>query len=118
MPTVAPPLAIFLAKHPIIDQYDLSKLRWLLSAAAPLDAATQNALASRLGVYVKQGYGMTELSPAATNSPRIAELGVAGSVGQALPGTKRERLTLSARAARLRTHSRALPPATADHDAH
>ena len=32
---VAPPVAIALAKHPMVDQFDLSSLRIVLSAAAP-----------------------------------------------------------------------------------
>ena len=35
---VAPPMVVALAKHPIVDNYDLSSLRWILSAAAPLSA--------------------------------------------------------------------------------
>ena len=33
---LVPPIAVFLAKHPIVDQYDLSSLQSLTSAAAPL----------------------------------------------------------------------------------
>ena len=34
---VAPPIVLALAKHPLVDQYDLSSLRSILSGAAPLD---------------------------------------------------------------------------------
>ena len=55
---IVPPVAIALAKHPAVDKYDLSRLRWLLSAAAPLGSEVTNAIESRLGVRMRQGYGM------------------------------------------------------------
>ena len=61
---VAPPIAIALAKHPLVDRYDLSQLRWVFSAAAPLGHEVSEALERRLGLRVRQGYGMTEASPA------------------------------------------------------
>lgn len=60
---IAPPIAVALAKHPLIDQFDLSSVRALLSGAAPLDSALANAVAARLSTRVRQGYGMTEMSP-------------------------------------------------------
>src|SRR3712207_7762609 len=67
---VAPPILVALAKHPLVDQFDLSSLRTITSGAAPLDASLAQAVETRLrrgapdGVVVSQGYGMTELSPA------------------------------------------------------
>jgi acyl-CoA synthetase (AMP-forming)/AMP-acid ligase II len=61
---IVPPVAIALAKHPVVDRYDLSRLRWLLSAAAPLGSEVTTAIEARLGVRMRQGYGMTEASPA------------------------------------------------------
>jgi acyl-CoA synthetase (AMP-forming)/AMP-acid ligase II len=60
---IAPPVAVALAKHPIVDQYDLSCVDVVFSGAAPLDAELGHAVAKRLGCTVLQGYGMTELSP-------------------------------------------------------
>ncbi|MFE2066382.1 4-coumarate--CoA ligase family protein [Streptomyces sp. NPDC059467] len=60
---IAPPVAVALAKHPVVDQFDMSSLRVILSGAAPLDAALGTAMAERLTVQVLQGYGMSELSP-------------------------------------------------------
>ncbi|MCU1661732.1 MAG: AMP-dependent synthetase [Pseudonocardia sp.] len=60
---IAPPVAVALAKHPIVDQYDLSCIDVIFSGAAPLDAELGRAVAKRLGCTVLQGYGMTELSP-------------------------------------------------------
>jgi acyl-CoA synthetase (AMP-forming)/AMP-acid ligase II len=61
---VAPPIVLALAKHPLIAQYDLSSLRRIVSAAAPLDAQLAAACSQRLGLPpIGQAYGMTELSP-------------------------------------------------------
>jgi len=59
-----PPILLFLTKHPIVDQYDLSSLKWLMSAAAPLGTALILDFNKRLKIPVKQAYGMTETSPA------------------------------------------------------
>jgi acyl-CoA synthetase (AMP-forming)/AMP-acid ligase II len=60
---IAPPIAVALTNNPLVDQYDLSSLRTLVSGTAPLDAELGTALAKRIGVQVIQGYGMSELSP-------------------------------------------------------
>ncbi|MFT4158169.1 MAG: AMP-binding protein [Microbacterium sp.] len=60
---IAPPIAVALAKHPLVDQYDTSAIKVVFSGAAPLDGSLASAVASRLGCVVCQGYGMTETSP-------------------------------------------------------
>ena len=67
---IAPPIAVALAKHPLVGEYDLSSVHTLLSGAAPLDGALAEAVATRLGCEVLQGYGMTELSPVTHVIPR------------------------------------------------
>lgn len=66
---IVPPVAVALARHPVVQDYDLTSLRTIISAAAPLDAATGDAVADRLGCRVLQAYGMTELSPASHVMP-------------------------------------------------
>ena len=82
---IAPPIAVALAKHPVIDDYDLSSVRSVLSGAAPLDEAIAGAVATRLDCRVLQGYGMTEMSPVAQvhrlNQPETP----LGSVGVTVP---------------------------------
>ena len=58
-----PPIVLALAKHPVVDQYDLSSLKQVFSGAAPLGAELALAAADRIGCEVVQGYGMTEMSP-------------------------------------------------------
>jgi len=83
---VAPPVAIALAQHPLVDAFDMSKLHSIFSAAAPLGEDAAAACAKRLNVQVLQGYGMTELSPAS----HLMSLKTvrAGAVGLSLPGTR------------------------------
>jgi len=61
---LVPPVALALAKHPIVDKYDLSKAQWALSAAAPLGGPVAEAFTARLGTKLFQAYGMTEVSGA------------------------------------------------------
>jgi acyl-CoA synthetase (AMP-forming)/AMP-acid ligase II len=82
---IAPPVAVALAKHPIVDQYDLSCIDVIFSGAAPLDAELGNAVAKRLGCRVLQGYGMTELSPVSHAMREDDADGDLDSVGVALP---------------------------------
>lgn len=57
---------VFLAKHPSVDDYNLSSITSIYSGAAPLSLDIQNEVAKRIGknrsLKVSQGYGMTELS--------------------------------------------------------
>lgn len=85
---VVPPILLALAKHPSVDNYDLSSLRTLFSGAAPLGEAVTRACIERLGCQVRQGYGMTESSPAThcTGSDRLKTKH--GSVGMCVPNTE------------------------------
>ncbi len=85
---IAPPVAVFLAKHPIVDSYDLSCVRSVFSGAAPLDAELGHAVEKRLGCQVLQGYGMTELSPVSHVIPRDLANVDLNSVGVAIPNVE------------------------------
>ncbi|MFF5828357.1 4-coumarate--CoA ligase family protein [Streptomyces bacillaris] len=86
---VAPPIVLALAKHPLVGEYDLSSLRYIVSAAAPLDAELAAACSARLGLPpVRQAYGMTELSPGTHVVPLSAERPPPGTVGRLLPNTE------------------------------
>ncbi|MFD8478406.1 AMP-binding protein [Kitasatospora sp. NPDC059673] len=92
---VAPPIALALAKHPLVDRYDLSSVRYVLSAAAPLDAGLAAACARRLGLpHLLQAYGMTELSPATHLVPPHDPHPPVGTVGRLVPGTELRVLSL------------------------
>jgi 4-coumarate--CoA ligase len=83
---VAPPMVVALAKHPVVDNYDLSALRSILSGAAPLSAELAIECGERLGCEVVQGYGMTELSPVSHATP--SGMFKPGSVGVTVPNTE------------------------------
>jgi acyl-CoA synthetase (AMP-forming)/AMP-acid ligase II len=83
---VAPPIIVALAKHPAVDNYDLSHLKWLFSGAAPLGAEVTDAVERRLSVKVRQGYGMTECSPACHYTPPGCER--QGKAGLLVPNTE------------------------------
>jgi acyl-CoA synthetase (AMP-forming)/AMP-acid ligase II/NAD(P)-dependent dehydrogenase (short-subunit alcohol dehydrogenase family) len=61
---VVPPVAVQLAKSELVEEFDLSSLRLLLSAAAPLSIDVARACAERFGVRVIQAFGMTEVGGA------------------------------------------------------
>ena len=82
---VAPPIVVALAKHPLVDKYDMSKLQQVFSGAAPLSAELSLEAGARLGCEVVQGFGMTELSPVSHLTPPGQFK--PGSVGVTAPNT-------------------------------
>jgi acyl-CoA synthetase (AMP-forming)/AMP-acid ligase II len=85
---LVPPIVVLLAKHPAIDKYDLTSVKWAFSGAAPLDADTARAASQRIGCRLSQGYGLTETSPVSHVVPDNAAEVVPGSVGLAVPNTE------------------------------
>jgi 4-coumarate--CoA ligase len=83
---VAPPMVVALAKHPIVDRYDLSALTQVFSGAAPLSAELALETGARIGCEVVQGYGMTEASPVTHLTPPGGF--EPGSVGLTVPNTE------------------------------
>jgi acyl-CoA synthetase (AMP-forming)/AMP-acid ligase II len=85
---LVPPIVLALAKHPMVDKYDLSSLGFIMSGAAPLDASLELAAEGRLACDVMQGWGLTETSPVLTTNAG-APLGPRhGSVGVLLSNTE------------------------------
>jgi acyl-CoA synthetase (AMP-forming)/AMP-acid ligase II len=85
---IAPPIALALAKSPLVDDYDLSSVRILVSAAASLDAGLAKAVADRLGATVLQGYGLTESSPGTHGIPHDRPDIDLGSIGVPMPNVE------------------------------
>ncbi|MER6321404.1 4-coumarate--CoA ligase family protein [Streptomyces coelicoflavus] len=94
---VAPPIVLALAKHPLVADYDLSSLKYIVSAAAPLDARLAAACSRRLGLPpVGQAYGMTELSPGTHVVPLDAMADAPpGTVGKLIAGTEMRIVSLT-----------------------
>lgn len=83
---LVPPIILGLAKSPLVEEYDLSSLQSIVSAASPLGYDTESAAQARLGgCTVKQAWGMSELSPIGTFSPSSKTK--VGSVGPLVPNT-------------------------------
>lgn len=82
---LVPPIILGLAKHPIIDNYDMRSLEMIISAAAPLGKDTVEAVQKRLNLEIKQAWGMSELSPLGTAAADLDRR--VGSIGRLLPST-------------------------------
>jgi acyl-CoA synthetase (AMP-forming)/AMP-acid ligase II len=85
---IVPPIVLGLAKHPVVENYRLPKLRTIFSGAAPLGAELSEACMARLGCQIRQGYGMTETSPVTHSSPASPFEVKLGSVGVPAPNTE------------------------------
>jgi acyl-CoA synthetase (AMP-forming)/AMP-acid ligase II len=86
---IVPPIVLALATAPQIDQRDTSSLKMVISGAAPLDAALVRRAEERIGAPIRQGYGLTEVSPVSHKS-RFADVERTppGSVGPLIPNTE------------------------------
>ncbi|KAJ3896403.1 AMP binding protein [Lentinula edodes] len=90
---VVPPVMLAIARHPAIDKFDLSSIWLLFSSAAPVSPtlikeAKKRLLAKRKPeetLYITEGYGMTECSPASHILPLDSSVLKIGSVGVLLP---------------------------------
>ncbi|KAF7351414.1 AMP binding protein [Mycena sanguinolenta] len=69
---IVPPVLVVLARHPAVDNYDVSSLEYMLSAAAPLGADLVQQVKirllakrpSRATCSIAQAYGLTETTTA------------------------------------------------------
>ncbi|KAG0300927.1 putative fatty-acid--CoA ligase FadD10, partial [Dissophora globulifera] len=82
--TLVPPQVLMLVKAPIVDQYDISSVRFVMCAAAPCSRELSFAFMKKFPkIQFRQGYGLSELSP-------VSHIGlynntVHGSIGVVLP---------------------------------
>jgi acyl-CoA synthetase (AMP-forming)/AMP-acid ligase II len=84
---VVPPIVLALANSELAGDYDLSSLRMLTSAAAPLGANRARACARRIGCRVKQAYGLTELAGGTHFAPDDGP-DRPDAIGTAIPGVE------------------------------
>jgi acyl-CoA synthetase (AMP-forming)/AMP-acid ligase II len=85
---VVPPIVLALAKQPLVDEFDLSSLNFMLSGAAPLSGELEIACGERLGCRMLQGYGLTETSPTTHSVPDDLAGQMPGSIGPPVPNTE------------------------------
>jgi acyl-CoA synthetase (AMP-forming)/AMP-acid ligase II len=80
---IVPPIVVALGKHPLVDNYKFPHLKYLFSGAAPLGPELTETVEKRLNIKIRQGYGMTEASPATHYTVAGAER--SGAVGLLMP---------------------------------
>ena len=84
---LVPPIVLAITKRPGSLE-ELSSLRTIFSAAAPLGAELTRECRSRIGCVIKQGYGMTEASPATHMSIADPDRIEDGTVGVCVANTE------------------------------
>ncbi|XP_033218330.1 uncharacterized protein LOC117173797 [Belonocnema kinseyi] len=83
---LVPPLMVFLAKSPMVDNYDLSCVKRMACGAAPLSKEIEEAVKKRFNIpFIRNGYGMTETTLSVITTPEIQKV---SSVGTLLRGVK------------------------------
>jgi acyl-CoA synthetase (AMP-forming)/AMP-acid ligase II len=80
---LVPPIVVGLGKHPAVDNYKFPHLKFIFSGAAPLGPELTDAVEKRLNIKIRQGYGMTEASPATHYT--VAGTERSGTVGMLMP---------------------------------
>lgn len=78
---------VFLAKNPMVADYDLSHVKLIICGAAPLSKELEQAVYGRLKIpnlQIRQGYGMSELTLAVLLQKKITK---PGSVGDLIAGS-------------------------------
>lgn len=82
--TMCAPPTVWRAVARLPRHTSVSVLREAVAAGEPLDTATGNAIHSRWGVPIRQGYGQTEIPGLSAHSPGLS--GAGSTIGQPLPG--------------------------------
>ncbi|KAJ7721954.1 AMP binding protein [Mycena maculata] len=87
---VVPPVLVILARHPAVDAHDLSTLKYLVSAAAPLapdlvHSVSQCRLNTKRHRANRSPFGITETSPCSHALNVLEADKKVGSIGHLLP---------------------------------
>ncbi|MGY0236387.1 AMP-binding protein [Longispora urticae] len=82
---IVPTIAVLLARSPLVDRYDLSSLRSIVSGGASLDPQIARLVRERLGCHISQGYGLTE---AMVSFMQLENPVTPGSVGRNAPNVE------------------------------
>ncbi|CAD6578732.1 MAG: hypothetical protein CYPHOPRED_000662 [Cyphobasidiales sp. Tagirdzhanova-0007] len=83
---IVPPIALALAKHPMVEKADFSTIKFIISGAAPLSASIQDEAMKRIKAPIVIGFGMTETVSCSTVN--LQEKNKLGSIGPLLPGQR------------------------------
>ena len=93
------PIALALANHPKLEDYDLTSLRFIMWGATPVTPSVAETVTRRTGVPWVPAYGASELPVIACNPLRNARL---DSAGKPVPGVSLRVVSLD--------NSKRLPP--------
>ncbi|KAI5413285.1 4-coumarate--CoA ligase-like 7, partial [Lathyrus oleraceus] len=86
---VVPPIILALAKHSLVDKYDLSSLKYVGSGAAPLGKELMQDCAKRFPrAIISQGYGMTETTGIVSVENTRMGIRHTGSTGMLVAGVE------------------------------
>ena len=86
---VVPPLVVFLAKHPLVDNYNISSIKDMFTGAAPLGGDVVKAASERTNCkLIRQGYGLTETSPVTHMMIRSLGMQIPSSIGHCVRSMK------------------------------
>ena len=64
------PIALAMANHPRLEEYDLSSLRYIMWGATPVTRSVAETVTARTGVRWLCGYGASEVPVIAVESDR------------------------------------------------
>ncbi|GAB7332802.1 hypothetical protein MBLNU13_g04531t2 [Cladosporium sp. NU13] len=82
---IVPPVALALAKAPVVSKFNLSSLRFMHSSAAPTSTEIIVAVNDRLRVPIRQGYGLSEAAPGVSSQRSSAWNVPIGASGRLVP---------------------------------
>ncbi|RIB03435.1 hypothetical protein C2G38_780357 [Gigaspora rosea] len=84
-----PPIILKLVNDPVVQNFDLSSVNLIISAAAPLSDELEKKFNEMFKIPILQAYGLTETSPLLHHPDAInLSNAVRGSVGSLIPNMK------------------------------
>lgn len=86
IPIGVPTMPIMMLQHPDLEKYDLSSLRTMVLAGAPLPVEVARQIIDKMGCYVTSAYGMTETAISNITSLDDPVEIVCKTVGKPQPG--------------------------------
>ncbi len=86
IPIGVPTMPIMMLQHPDLEKYDLSSLRSMLLAGAPLPVEVARQIIDKMGCYLTSAYGMTETAVSNLTSLDDPVEVVCTTVGKPQPG--------------------------------
>ena len=88
MAYLVPPVILFLGNDPLVEQYDIGSLEYILSGAAPLGEEQSLSISAHIQCPIVQGYGLTEASPVTHRIPDKLGNTRQGSIGVLVPNAE------------------------------